>query len=79
MYILKNKKKLNATSAQSIILWHLPKSMANYTKILLKEFFTAIKREVIDCYRMADLSEYELEAVLSATTEELYYDNETQH
>ena len=35
--ILKNKKKLDAVP-QSIILWHLPKSMTNYTKILLKEF-----------------------------------------
>lgn len=78
-HILKNKKKLNATSAQSVILWHLPKSMSSYTKILLKEFFMAIKQEVIDCYRTADLNEYELEAVLTANTEELFYDNETQY
>jgi hypothetical protein len=79
VHILKNKKKLNAASAQSVVLWHLPKSMSNYTKILLKEFFTAIKQEVIDCYQMADLSESELETLLVATTEELYYDNETQY
>lgn len=79
IYILKNKKKLNASSAQSVILWHLPKSMSNYTKILLKEFFTAIKQEVIDCYTVADLSDCELESVLTAATEELYYDNEAQY
>ena len=78
-HILKNKKKLNAASAQSVILWHLPKSMSSYTKILLKEFFMAIKQEVIDCYRTADLSDCELETVLEAATEELYYDNETQY
>ena len=78
-HILKNKKKLNAAATQSVILWHLPKSMSNYTKILLKEFFTAIKQEVIDCYQTADLSESELETILTAATEELYYDNETQY
>ena len=79
VYVLKNKKKLNASAAQTVILWHLPKSMSNYTKILVKEFFMAIKQEVIDCYQTADLSESELETVLAAATEELYYDNETQY
>ena len=79
VYILKNKKKLNVAGAQSVILWHLPKSMSNYTKVLLKEFFTAIKQEVIDCYQTADMSEDELEAALDAATEELYYDNETKY
>ena len=79
IYTLKNKKKLNASGAQTVILWHLPKSMSNYTKILVKEFFMAIKQEVIDCYQTADLSESELETVLTAATEELYYDNETQY
>jgi hypothetical protein len=77
--ILKNKKKLYASPTQSIILWHLPKSMSNYAKILLKEFFMALKREIIDCYKTADLSEDDLENILSAATEELYYDNEEQY
>ena len=76
--ILKNKKKLNASAVQSVILWHLPKSMANYTKILLKEFFTAIKQEVIDCYREADFSDCELEGILTEATKE-WYDNEDQY
>ena len=78
-YILKNKKKLNINGVQSVFLWHLPKSMTNYTKVLLKEFFTAIKQEIIDCYKTSDISENELEAALAATTEELYYDSETQY
>ena len=79
IYTLKNKKKLNMAGVQSAILWHLPKSMSNYTKILLKEFFMAIKQEIINCYQAADMSEDELEAILTTTTEELYYDNETQY
>lgn len=76
--VLKNKKKLNATNAQSVILWHLPKSMSNYVKILLKEFFMAIKQEVIDCYQEADLSDCELEGILLEHTKE-WYDNENQY
>jgi hypothetical protein len=66
--ILKNKKKLDAVP-QSVILWHLPKSMSSYTKVLLKEFFTALKLEIMDCYRESDLSEHDLESILSSAQE----------
>lgn len=75
LQILKNKKKLNA-SPQSVILWHLPKSMSSYTKVLLKEFFTALKLEIIDCYREADLSDTDLENILTTTTEDWYPNEE---
>ena len=76
--ILKNKKKLATDAQQSIIIWHLPKSMSSYAKILLKEFFTALKQEIIECYKMADLSETELDSILTAAAEEVYYKNEDQ-
>jgi hypothetical protein len=69
LQILKTKKKLNA-SPQSVILWHLPKSMSNYTKVLLKEFFTALKLEIIDCYKAADLSDEDLENILAHPMED---------
>jgi hypothetical protein len=69
LQILKNKKKLNA-APQSVILWHLPKSMASYMKVLLKEFFTALKLEVIDCYQVADLSDADLENILTNNTDD---------
>lgn len=69
--ILKTKKKLEAVP-QSIILWHLPKSMSNYTKILLKEFFMALKLEIMDCYQSSDLREADLENILSSATEATY-------
>ncbi len=69
--ILKNKKKLEAIP-QSVVLWHLPKSMANYTKVLLKEFFIALKLEIMDCYKTSDLSEYDLKNILSSVTEVVY-------
>ena len=75
LQVLKNKKKLSA-SPQSVVLWHLPKSMANYTKVLLKEFFTAIKMEIIDCYKEADLSDTDIENILSSNTEDWYANEE---
>ena len=75
LQILKTKKKLSA-SPQSVILWHLPKSMSNYTKVLLKEFFTAIKLEIMDCYKEADMSETDLENILCSTSEDWYTNEE---
>lgn len=74
--ILKNKKKLTLEPQQGLILWHLPKSMSSYAKILLKEFFIELKREIIDCYEMANISDAELDSLLVATAEEVYYRNE---
>jgi hypothetical protein len=68
IYILKNKKKLDEPP-QSVILWHLPKSMSNYTKILIKEFFMALKLEIMDCYQTSDLSDADLENILNSALE----------
>ena len=66
--ILKNKKKLDVAN-QSISLWHLPKNMSNYTKVLLKEYFMALKLDIMDCYRSADINEKDLENILYSVTE----------
>ena len=71
--ILKNNKKLDVAE-QGIILWHLPKNMANYTRILLKEFFTLIKLEIMDCYKEADLSDLDLNNILDSAPEVTYED-----
>jgi hypothetical protein len=71
--ILKNNKKLDVAN-QSIILWHLPKSMTNYTRILLKEFFTLLKLEIMDCYKEADLSDLDLDNILDSAPEVVYED-----
>jgi hypothetical protein len=76
LHILKTKKKLD-TTPQSVILWHLPKSMTNYTKLLLKEFFMAIKLEIMDCYKEADLGDMDIENILLSTSEA--YLNEDQY
>lgn len=66
--ILKNKKKLDVAN-QSISLWHLPKNMSNYTKVLLKEYFMALKLDIMDCYKSADINEKDLENILYSVTE----------
>lgn len=68
LHIIKAKKKLDP-SPQSVILWHLPKNMSNYTKMLLKEFFMAIKLEIMDCYQEANLSDFDLENILTSASE----------
>ena len=75
--ILQVKKKLVVTDQQGIILWHLPKNMTSYVKVLVKEFFTAIKLEIMDCCKAATPSDDTLEAILQANWEESYY--EEQH
>ena len=69
--ILKNNKKLDVAN-NGIVLWHLPKNMTNYAKIMLKEFFTALKLEIMDCYKEADLSDLDLENILDSAPEVLY-------
>lgn len=75
--ILHTKKKLVVTDQQSIILWHLPKNMTNYVKILVKEFFTAIKLEIMDCCKEVCPTDNTLNAILHANLEENYF--EEQH
>jgi hypothetical protein len=75
--ILHTKKKLVVADQQSIILWHLPKNMTSYVKILVKEFFMAIKLEIMDCCKETYLSDDTLNAILHANWEENYL--EEQH
>lgn len=74
--ILQTKKKLVVTDQQSIILWHLPKNMTNYVKILVKEFFTAIKLEIMDCCQAASPTDDTLETILQANWEDSYYEEQ---
>ena len=74
--ILQAKNKLIVTDQQSIILWHLPKNMTNYVKVLVKEFFTTIKLEIMDCCRVATPTDTELTAILQANWKENYFEEQ---
>ena len=61
---LNNKKPLNWESP-TVILWKLPKSMTSYVRVLIKEFYTTLKVELMDCYTQARPSEEILEKIIS--------------
>ena len=58
------KKHLDADST-TIILWKLPKSMASYVKILLKEFYTELKKEIMECYRGLSIDDTTADQILT--------------
>ena len=66
---LSTKKRLNSELA-TIILWKLPKSMASYVRVLLKEFYTEIKLEILDCHKLSSIDDNLLDKLIQARTEE---------
>lgn len=73
--ILKNKKKLDA-DIQTVTLWKLPKSMSSYVRVLLKEFVTEVKTEIMECYKAVDIDDSVLEMLISNPYGEVYNKDE---
>lgn len=72
---LKLKKRLDS-DIPTIILWKLPKSMSSYVRILLKEFYSALKNEILECYKLTEMSDELVDKLLQPDLEEReYYDN----
>jgi hypothetical protein len=63
LQIIKTRGKLDNT-LNTVILWKLPKSLANYVKILLRELFTEIKLNIMECYKAVDIDDTILEVLL---------------
>ena len=61
---LKTKKRLDS-ELPTIIVWKLPKSMGGYVRVLLKEFYTELKNEIMECYQHAAIADDELEFLIS--------------
>ena len=75
IYSLRTKKKLDS-ELPTIILWKLPKSISNYVRILIKEFYTEIKLEILECYKQADIDDDVVDRLLQNSSEEvLQYEN----
>ena len=68
---LKLKKKLDS-ELPTVILWKLPKSMSGYVRVLLKEFYTEIKLEIMDCSKMVQLDDSILENLLRSEDADYY-------
>ena len=66
---LKQKKKLDS-ELPTIILWKLPKSMGSYVRILLKEFYTEIKLEIMDCHQVTYMDDNTVDNLLRNASED---------
>jgi hypothetical protein len=75
---LKTKKRLDS-EVQTIIVWKLPKSMSGYVRVLLKEFYTELKLEILDCHKLVSLDDNTLEKLISTTEREEYNNYEEQY
>jgi len=64
LHDLKNKSTLDGNPT-TIVLWKLPKSISNYMKVLIKEFYTDLKVELMDCFESTRLSENILDKLIS--------------
>lgn len=74
-FTLQAGKKLNVEPA-AVVLWKLPKSMGSYVRILLREFYTELKTEIIGDYQEAfpNISDTELKNMLPTPTEDNHED-----
>ncbi len=75
LYSLKTKNQL-AYDLDTIFLWKLPKSMAGYVKVLIKEFYTKLKTELVECFKVASISDDMLEKLISFNSEGEYINHE---
>jgi hypothetical protein len=75
---LKTKKRLDS-EVQTIIVRKLPKSMSGYVRVLLKEFYTELKLEILDCHKLVSLDDNTLEKLISTTEREEYNNYEEQY
>ena len=66
---LRVKKKLDS-DLPTLLLWKLPKSMSGYVRILLKEFYSEIKNEIMDCYKATNIDDSVLDRMLQNANED---------
>ena len=63
----------------SVIVWKLPRSMQSYVRVLLKEFYTEIKLEIIDCHRESFIDDDLIDKLLQPPKEDLEYHEDQQY
>ena len=67
---LRAKNRLNS-ELPSIIVWKLPKSMQSYIRVLLKEFYTAIKLDILECHRLTYIDDELIDKLLQPPKEDI--------
>jgi hypothetical protein len=63
---LKTKKRLDS-DLPTVIVWKLPKSMSGYVRVLLKEFYTELKLEILECHTAVSIDDATLEKLICET------------
>jgi hypothetical protein len=53
--------------------------MSGYVRVLLKEFYTELKLEILDCHKLVSLDDNTLEKLISTTEREEYNNYEEQY
>ena len=66
---LKLKNHLDS-EIPTIIVWKLPKSMSGYVRVLLKEFYTELKQEILDCHSAVSIDDNTLEKIVGSADSE---------
>lgn len=67
---LKAKNRLSS-ELPTVIVWKLPRSMQSYVRILLKEFYSEIKLEIMECHRLSHLDDDLIDKLLQPPKEDL--------
>lgn len=66
-----NSKNKLSSDVPTIVLWKLPKSMASYVRILLKEFYAELKMEIMECYQLVAVTDDMLDKLLQPPKEDI--------
>jgi len=64
LHSLRTKKKLEVDNG-AIILWKLPKTMTSYVRLLLNEFYSEIKLQIMECYEVVAVDDNMIEKIIS--------------
>ncbi len=67
---LRSKNRLNS-ELTSIIVWKLPRTMQSYIRVLLKEFYTEIKLEILECHQISYIDDEMIDKLLLPPKEDL--------
>ena len=65
-----NTKNRLSSEVVTIILWKTPRSSAQYVRVLLKEFYAEIKREIMDCHQLTSIDDDLIDKLLQPPLEE---------
>jgi hypothetical protein len=69
------KNRLNS-ELPTVILWKMPKSSSAYVRVLIKEFYSEIKSEIMECHRLSTIDDDTIDKLLQPPLEEYDYREE---